>query len=239
MSRRRNLVVGWALAIVAISLFVHLGLWQARRAVEKQAMLDAAAQVQQARRTLPLTAANDPTRKRDYDWVAGGGEFDARGPLWLDNQQRNGRNGVREYRIFVPDGGTPLLVDLGWQPLAGNRKLPGATTLSGRYELRGLLAPQPSTGIALGDGIVRQGESWLLTRIELVAIAANTGLSTPLAPRVLRLDPALPIGHERDLELLANTLPPEKHRAYSWQWFALALAVFATATILTFRKARP
>jgi surfeit locus 1 family protein len=231
--------VGWALAIVAISLFVQLGLWQARRALEKQAMLDAATQVRQARRALPLAAASDPTRKRDYDWAVGGGQFDARGPLWLDNQQRNGRPGVREYRIFVPEDGTPLLVDLGWQPLAGDRKLPSATALPGRHDLRGLLVPPPSTGIALGDGIVRQRDGWLLTRIDLAAIAANTELSAPLAPRVLRLDPALPIGHERDLELLANTLPPEKHRAYSWQWFALALAVFATAVILTFRKARP
>ena len=63
-------------------------------------------------------------------------------------------------------------------------------------------------------------------------------LSVPLAPRVLRLDPALPLGYDRDLELLANTLPPEKHRGYALQWFALELAVFVTALILTFRRSR-
>jgi cytochrome oxidase assembly protein ShyY1 len=55
---------------------------------------------------------------------------------------------------------------------------------------------------------------------------------------VLRLDPALPLGYARDLQLLANTLPPERHRGYAVQWFALAAAVLATALILTFRKAR-
>lgn len=239
VSRHRNLVVGWSLALFAIALFVHLGLWQARRAIEKQAMLDAAAQVRQAQRPMPLSAAADSARARDYDWAVGAGEFDARGPLWLDNQQRHGRAGVREYRVFVPEDGAPLLVDLGWLPLEGDRVLPEGSVLEGRRELRGLLVPPPSAGIALGGGIERQGDAWLLTRIEPVAIAGAVGLSAPLAARVLRLDPALPFGHERDLELLANTLPPEKHRAYSWQWFALALAVLVIATILTFRKARP
>jgi cytochrome oxidase assembly protein ShyY1 len=55
---------------------------------------------------------------------------------------------------------------------------------------------------------------------------------------VLRLDPVVPLGYERDLQLLANTLPPERHRGYSLQWFALAVAVLVTALILTFRKAR-
>jgi len=231
-------VVGWTLALLAIALFVSLGRWQARRAVEKQAMLDAAAQVLQARHALPLSAAADQARSQDYDWAAGAGEFDARGSLWLDNQQRNNRAGVREYRIFLPETGTPLLVDLGWLPLDGRRALPKTMPLHGRHVLRGLLTPPPSTGIALGAGIVRQGEGWLLTRLDPVLVAAHTDLPAPLAPRVLRLDPTLPIGHERDLVLLANTLPPAKHRAYSWQWFALALAVLTTASILTLRKVR-
>ncbi|MCZ6992416.1 hypothetical protein OH407_24100, partial [Salmonella enterica] len=89
----------------------------------------------------------------------------------------------------------------------------------------------PSAGLALGAPLARQGEGWLMTRVDLAAIADATGLSVPLAPRVLRLDPALPIGYERDLALLANTLPPEKHRGYAVQWFALAAAVLVTAVL--------
>ena len=236
MSRARTLVVGWALAVLAIASFTSLGCWQTRRAVEKQAMLDAAAQVLQARAPVPLAAAADPARRRDYDWSRGEGAFDARGPLWLDNQQRGGRAGVRAYRLFVPDRGTPLLVDLGWLPLPGDRTMPPIQRPPGRIEVRGLLTPPPSTGLALGGGLVRQGEGWLLTRVDTVAIAASLGLSVPLAPRVLRLDPALPLGFDRDLQLLANTLPPDQHRGYALQWFALALLVLATALILTFRR---
>lgn len=238
MSRRRNLVVGWTLAVLAIAVFVRLGLWQAQRAVEKQAMLDAAAQVLAKRKAVPLAQAADPARLRDYDWAVGSGRFAERGPLWLDNQMRNGRAGVHAYRAFLPDAGAPLLVDLGWVPLPPNRAMPAVEFPPGTREVRGLLVPPPSSGLALGEGIVRQGDGWVLTRVDIDVVSRALELPAPLAPRVLRLDPALRLGYQRDLQLLANTLPPEKHRGYSLQWFALAIAVLATALILTFRKAR-
>jgi cytochrome oxidase assembly protein ShyY1 len=238
VSRRRNLVVGWTLAVLAIAGFARLGLWQSQRAVEKQAMLDAVAQVLAQRRPLPLAQAADAARTHAYDWSAGRGHFAARGPLWLDNQQRNGRAGVHAYRVFVPDAAPPLLVDLGWLPLPANRVMPTVALPAGRLEVRGLLTPPPSSGLALGAGIAAQGEGWVLTRVDTDAISRALHLPTPLAPRVLRLDPALHFGYERDLQLLANTLPPERHRGYALQWFALATAVLATALILTFRKSR-
>ncbi|MCI4569412.1 SURF1 family protein [Lysobacter sp. CFH 32150] len=249
VSRRRNLLVGWPLAALAIVAFVSLGVWQSRRAVEKQAMLDAAAQVLAQRQPVPLLQASDPGRARSYDWTVGTGSFSRAQPLLLDNQMRGGRPGVRVYRVFYPDAPLPytlvgdaLLIDMGWLPLAGDRTLPKVGfPVSNRIEVRGLLAPPPSTGLALGAGIVRQEDAWLLTRIDLAAIGqvVNGTRRLTLAPRVLRLDPSMPLGFERDLDVLPNTLPPERHRAYAWQWFALALAVLATALILTFRKPKP
>lgn len=242
MSRRRNLVIGWTLALLAIASFARLGFWQTQRAVEKQAMLDAVAQVLEARKPQPLAlAAADAQRRNGYDWAAGSGRFDERGPLWLDNQQRNGRTGVHAYRVFQPEGAPsrPVLVDLGWLPLPASRAMPAIALPRGRIEVRGLLVPPPSAGLELGSGIAPQGEGWVLTRIDTDALSRTLELTPALAPRVLRLDPAVPLGYERDLQLLANTLPPERHRGYSLQWFALAIAVLITALILTFRKARP
>lgn len=238
MSRRHTMVIGWLLTVLAIASFTNLGFWQSRRAVEKQAMLDAAAQTLKARDPVPLAAAADPARRRDYDWAGGRGGFAARPPLLLDNQLRNGQAGLRVYRMFYPERGGELLVDLGWLPLAGDRALPTIVfPAHGIVEIRGLLAPPPSSGLRLGPAMARSGDAWLLTRVDLAAIkreVGNPGLA--LAPRVLRLDPALPIGYDRDLQLLVNTLPPAKHRGYALQWFALALAVLATALILTFRR---
>lgn len=236
MSRRSQLIVGWLLALAVIAGFARLGVWQSQRAVEKQAMLDEAAQVLTSRKSAGLDAAADPQAQERYQWARGTGEF-APGPQWLlDNQQRDGRVGVQAYRIFVPDRGLPLLVDLGWLPLPGDRAMPSVERPDGHITVEGLLAPPPSGGIALGAGMAEQPEGWLMLRLDIPAISAAVG--TPLAARVLRLDPASPLGYERDLALLPNTLPPAKHRGYALQWFGLALAVLATALILTFRKPR-
>lgn len=236
MSRRHTLVVGWVVAIAVIVLFVNLGNWQLHRAVQKQGMLDAVARVLADRQPRPLGAAVDQSRADTYDWASGSGEFASLPPLLLDNQQRDGRVGVSAYRVFVPEQGAPLLVDLGWLLLPGDRTLPAVPRSEGNIQLEGLLVPPPSTGIPIGPGLMRDGDSWLLTRLDITAVA--DAMDLPLASRVLRLDPASPLGYERDLVLLANTLPPAKHRAYAWQWFALALAVLAIASILTFRKPR-
>ena len=58
------------------------------------------------------------------------------------------------------------------------------------------------------------------------------------ATRVLRLDPALPFGDERDLDLLPNTLPPQRHLGYAVQWFGLALTVLVVAVVLERRRRR-
>ena len=241
MSRRRTIAAGWLLAVLAISLFTWAGFWQLRRAIEKQAMLQSAAQVLSVRKPVSWPVALDTGRSRDYDWYVTRGGFAARAPLLLDNQLRGGRAGVHVYRMFHPDAGGELLVDLGWLPVDGRRVLPRiAAADPGPMELRGLLAPPPSSGLKLGEAMARNGDAWLMTRVDLPSVKRVVGNpALPLVPRVLRLDPSLPIGYTRDLQLLANTLPPEKHRGYALQWFALALTVLITALLLTFRRARP
>jgi cytochrome oxidase assembly protein ShyY1 len=70
--------------------------------------------------------------------------------------------------------------------------------------------------------------------VDLAALARD--LRIDLAPRVLRLDPALPLGHARDLDPLPNTLPPERHRGYAVQWFGLAFATVVATLILSLRR---
>lgn len=238
VTRRGRLLLGWIVALLAAALFARLGLWQTGRALQKEAMQAEAAQVLASRRALPLDAAADPQRVHALDWAAGSGHFIDR-PLLLDNQQREGRVGMRLYAPFRTHTGTLLLVDLGWLPVAGDRALPRAAIPGGPQALRGLLAPPPSAGLSVGAPMAPQGNAWLMVRLEPTAIAAALDLPAPLAPRVLRLDPKLPLGHVRDLELLANTLSPEKHRGYALQWFGLALTTLVIALVLTFRRSRP
>jgi cytochrome oxidase assembly protein ShyY1 len=237
VSSGRNSALGWILALLVAALFARLGFWQLARMHEKQAMLDAAHVVAQQRQALPLSAAANVTRSRDYDWSAGSGRFAALPPVLLDNQAHDERAGVRAYRVFVPDDAAPLLVELGWLPLSGDRRMPPVPRPEGAMRIAGLLAPPPSAGIAT-TVVQPQADGTLLT-IALDLPLLRRALALPsLAPRVLKLDPAIPLGYARDLDVLPNTLPPERHLGYAVQWFGLALAVLATALVLTFRKPR-
>ena len=62
-------------------------------------------------------------------------------------------------------------------------------------------------------------------------------------PDPLRLDPerakddagVMLAPGERDLDILPNTLTPERHLGYAVQWFGLAATVFVVALVLTLR----
>ena len=242
---RRHPVFLWLFAIAAFGLFVRLGAWQLERRHEKQAILDAVA-VELADRTPDALAqrAMEPLPSdagkvaQQYAWVAGQGTFLDRPAVLLDNQQRDGRVGVRAYRAFLPEGATtPVLVELGWRALPGDRAMPATPRPEGSLRLEGLLLPPPSPGLA-ASAVAPQADGTLLaTGLRLQDIAAALDLPA-LAPRVLRPDPALPLGYARDLDILPNTLPPEKHLGYAVQWFGLAAAVLVTTLLLAWRARR-
>lgn len=246
--RARNLLVGWLLALVAMAAFAAAGRWQLGRMHEKQAMLAAASEALDRSKPQPLLLASDPGRAAAYDWATGAGRI-ANTTVWLDNQQREGRTGVRMYCVLFPDDGVqPVLVDAGWWPLGGRRALPVFGCPAGSAQsVRGLLAPPPSTGIAHGEPMAATADDrWLAARLDLAAAARALKLSTGLAPRVLRLDPkrqaddggVMLVPGERDLAILANTLTPERHLGYAVQWFGLAITVLVVALVLTLRKKR-
>lgn len=224
------------LGLCLVLAFVSLGRWQLGREQAKvEQLAEAAAALAAPPQPLSALAGRDEATAAR---VEGGGSFLPTPRLWLDNQRRGQQVGVRLYCAFQPAAGPALLVDLGWLPLRADRVLPEADCPRGEQAVAGLLVPPPATGLRMGPGLVAQadGATWLATRIEPAEVSAAWTLPAPLAPRVLRLDPALPLGHERDLELLANTLPPEKHRGYAIQWFGLAIAMLAIIVILNLRR---
>jgi len=225
---------GWLLALAVACAFTMLGRWQLQRMHEKEALLTQASHVRLHPQGLDVALG----RTQALQWVTGEVELQPQQVL-LDNQMREGRAGVRIYQPARSAGGRWLLVDLGWWPLPPDRQLPVLVPITGRHEVRGLLAPPPSSGILLGPALstTAQPSTWLATRIDTAAIARTLG-RRDISPQVLRLDPALPLGYARDLEILPNTLPPARHLAYAVQWFGLALAVLATAAVLQWRRRR-
>lgn len=236
LSRGGALLAGWVGALLAAALFSSLGTWQLGRQHDKQVMLDAAAHTLAVRQARPLALAASQRHARGYDWAGGTGRFADAPAVLLDNQQRNGRAGVREYRLFLPDAGAPLLVELGWRPLPPDRQMPADVPAPSPGAVAGLLLPPPSAGLVAPVVQPQPDGRLLVLALDLPTLAQ--ALDTPLAPRVLRLDPASAVGFARDLDILPNTLPPEKHLGYAVQWYGLALAVLVIAAVLTFRRAR-
>ena len=168
-------------------------------------------------------------------WVALRGVFEAVPALRLDNRQRGGRVGVQVYRRFRTESGLRLWVDVGWRPLPAGREVPPEPALpQASQSIEGLLVPPPAAGLALGPAASALPDGGRLALRLDAAVLREGGPSLDSA--VLRLDPASPIGYERDLDLLANTLPPEKHRGYALQWFGFAAGLFLLSLYLQFRR---
>lgn len=229
--------VAWTMTLLLAAGFCGLGVWQLQRMHEKQDLLDQAAQAR--RQLLPLAqglagAAVGPQS------VHGRGEWLPMRVL-LDNQIRHGQAGLRVYQpLRAVQGGATVLVDLGWKAWPPDRRMPDIPVARGGVSVRGLLVAPPSSGLALGPAMTRGTlpDSWLATRLELPEVG-RVVCGCDISSRVLRLDPALPVGFERDLELLSNTLPPSRHLGYAVQWFAMALALLVIVGTLRWRRRTP
>lgn len=217
--------------------FAALSNWQFGRGEQKQAWLT---QVEAARSASPRAlerAALDVSLNGLPITVQGEIELRPSPRLLLDNQQREGRVGLREYVLARASGseGAWLLTDLGWLPLSADRRLPELDALPAQLAARGLLTDLPGQGLRLAANPVAEGGVVLLNYLDTAELSEQTGLQ--ILPRLLRLDPEIPIGHARDLDVLPNTLPPEKHRGYALQWAGLSLAALVI-TLLLFSRSR-
>lgn len=215
--------------------FASLGFWQWGRATQKQDWLDAytaalnapAIDLKQALPELPLAM---PVR------VEGSLHWLDQSLLFLDGQQREGQVGVRVYSLVRANEGAPaLLVELGWLPFEAARGLPSLHRPTNIAQTQGLLLPWPSQGLRLAEnqwGNPTQPQ--LLAYLDRNEIERATGLR--LYDGVLRPDPDVELGAQRDAVALPNTLPPAQHRGYAVQWWALSLTTVVAFLILFWRR---
>jgi len=229
----------WLLAACLLPVFLAAGAWQWGRALEKEALLVEREAVLAERRAIALDQAL--ARDDELQWVSARGRFLDAPPVLLDNQLRNGRAGVRVFRTFDAGPAQPLLLlETGWVAWPPGRAAPvlGAVP-EGTLQVEGLLLAPPSQGLSIGPAASPDPAGHVLAlRLDLDVLAGMLGLQRPLAKRVLRPDPSLPWGESRDLDVLTNTLPPEKHRGYAVQWWGLAAATVVITLVLSLRRSR-
>ena len=228
----------WAVALTFIGcvLFVRLGVWQLERAAAAQALLDAFATGATAAPEDFAAVAQQPPAGR-YPRVRVRGHFVGERSYLRDEQVRGGRLGVEAYGVFAVDGSDALLlVDRGFKAWA---HAPGTQPalpppLTGASELTGLYAPFPGSGLRVGGNRLPAQTQWpkLTLAIEHDELAADLG--RPLLPRVLLLDADPASGFTR--EWTPELMPPARHRAYAFQWFAFAFAALALLIVVHWRR---
>lgn len=227
-------VPGTALALVLLVSLVNLGLWQLRRADEKQALLDAYANGQQ--QTVSLLEHDAASLPR-YQRVAVSGTYDSGRQILLDNMpSASGRPG---YNVLTPlrlADGSLILVNRGWLPLGRDRAtLPEISLPEHPVEVTGLMDQLPRPGLRLGTPPVVAAGQWpqVLVYPEHMQLEAVYGPG--LLARILLLDPAAMYGYERSWQPRFG-LTPNGHIGYAVQWFALAAAALA---IYVFVSSKP
>jgi len=218
-----------ALSILTI-LFANLGMWQLNRAAEKgrtELQHQAAERV-----SFELALAE----KRRFAQIDVGGHYDPARHILLDNQIWNGRAGVHVFTPFQTHSGQVILVNRGWLPLAADRQnLPDIPTPRHETVLRGMLNTIPVPGRMLGEADRMQHDKWpqLVTYLNIEDIALS--LDTPLENWVVQLADSEQAGFQgRDWKPVFLT--SRKHKAYAFQWFALAAISIVLWIVSSFRR---
>ncbi len=216
--------------LVLLSLCISAGVWQLRRAAEKQTL-----NINFAGGTLAATTqqpVNDMAAK-DYRFrmFELSGSYDAKHQILLDSMVEQGRNG---YHVLTPfrTREMTVLVNRGWVQASPDRQqLPDISVDSEPRVILARLNRLPIPGVRLPPPEI-QDTAWprrLLfpTRDQIVL-----NLGYEVADYQLLLDPTDRDGYARDWKAVETG--PEKHFGYAMQWFSfglLALIIYITLNV--------
>lgn len=208
-------------ALVVATLTFSLGLWQLRRAAQKQALMFA---IEAQSNQSILKAADLATFKNPQDAVHRQatlkGVWRAEHTVFLDNRQMNGKTGLLAVTPLVLDGtGQIILVQRGWaqRNFADRTALPTIQTPTGAVTVRGRIAPPPSKLYefkGIDAGRIRQNIDVALFSNEIaLPLTAVSMVQTGPANEGLLRDWAAP------------NVGIDKHYGYAFQWFGLCALV--------------
>jgi surfeit locus 1 family protein len=210
--------VGSVLVVVGVVIFVQLGLWQLRRAEEKQLLQSAQETGQQT--TVIVSPDNLHTLPR-YQHVMADGHFLSKHQVLLDNMPSAlGRPGYRVLTPFELSFGEILLIDRGWIPMGDRRtELPHLAVDENDRTVSGQLDELPRPGLRM-NAAQQPSAAWprVLNFPEHATLEETLDLR--LAKRILLLDEARPDGFERTWR--QTQFRAERHFGYAIQWFAFA-----------------
>lgn len=229
-----NFIANWRFALLAAFfclLFVQLGLWQLKRGDEKKQMQESQHRLMlQAPIDFPLGSAESPIQ---YQPVHVEGRF-LNVNLLLDNQHYQHQFGYNVISPFMLANGQVVLIDRGWIPAGASREeLPEITIPLGQLELEGSVYYPSQKSWSLGTFFDKKQANNVV--IELIdARIISQFLHKSVYPFIIRMRAEEPNGFIREWQVVS--MPPERHKAYAVQWFAMALVIVILFIVLNIKK---
>lgn len=218
------------LTLLCGGLFLRLGFWQLQRAEQKQQMVQAEAALALQQPVVWHTQDAFPVQ---YQRIKVQGRY-LPDIFLLDNQHQQHRFGYDILSPLLFDDGSVLLVDRGW--FAGDetrRSFPQVNTPTKALTVRGSAYFPSKNPWILGPNIEKKADQ--LTIIEnLDAKIVSQILQKKVYPFIIRLDQEEEHGFIRQWAIVS--MPPQRHVAYAWQWFAMALVLFIIFMALNLKK---
>ncbi|MFT5139356.1 MAG: surfeit locus 1 family protein [Rhodothermales bacterium] len=223
-------ILSSVLMLIAVLVFCRLGGCQLDRAERKDTRLIEFASAPQ------LVELPGSAMAAEFAHLTLKGQFRMGKDVLADNQVLNGQSGVHVYTVFETESGKNILVNRGWLPMSLSRSpLPLVKTPAGLIEIMGRIGPIPVTGRELGKDIEMSMEHWpqLQTYPKIGKISA--ALQLDLYHWVLFLDENSPGGFS-GRQWKPVFMSPERHRAYAFQWFAMAMAALAGWIFIAYQR---
>ena len=235
-----NIRLPWLIFTLVIFVgLVKLGVWQSSRALEKEQRLDRIVELKQQNslslaKVLALKKSNTQVNYINDFPVTIDGNFLPNSVFLLDNQVNKNSLGYRVYQV-AQTGEKAVLVNLGWiQGSINRQELPKVVPLVGPLQFEGHIR-FIEKGIMLAEQNFETNQ-WPLRvqQIELDKFSALMGIE--LLPFVVYLDKDEALGFIKNWKPIV--MPPEKHRAYAFQWFSLAVAWLSLMIWASYRSGR-
>jgi len=228
-------IVATVSALLVVAIACAAGIWQLNRADSKIAL---AANLL-ARQEMPILSANagpfnlvDASERR----MIARGQYIPEAAIWLDNRPRPippaGSNTSQSgFYLLMPlqlaERDEILWINRGWAPRnSDNREtLPPVKTPSNAVTIEGIVFAHPGKVYALGGGqaVIDAGKPRIEQNFDLLAEGRLRGWVQ--SPFILReVDTGFKDGLLREWAPLTTGV--DRHYAYAFQWFALAVSGF-------------
>jgi surfeit locus 1 family protein len=222
-----------AFTLCLIYFMITMGLWQLSRAEYKDNLLD---KIGERKNLKPVNVSELPHEVDDSLFlpVDVSGTFDTRHQFLYDNRIINGRVGYHVYTPLRLETGGSVLINRGWVPQGKTRQnLPEIPASLKTVKFTGLMDRVPSKGFILSENL-HDEISWPMVLQYVDTKELERTLGYPLMSMVIWMDKDSEDVFQHELPVLL--LDSSKNKGYTFQWFAMALALLIIYIVMNTKK---